>query len=204
MECVYISEEWTYWLLNYGAVVLFFLLALGIVALPIPDETLLVFSGVLMSQGSFDIPVTIVAAIAGSVCGITLSYVAGRTGGIYLVHRYGSSVGITPERLQRVHEWFERYGKWTLTIGYYIPGVRHFTGISAGISGLEYSQFALFAYSGACLWVATFLSLGYFFGNVCFSFLEEMDISFVAVAGGIAVLVALYFIIRYSSSSLKR
>ncbi|MEI8365434.1 MAG: DedA family protein [Parachlamydiaceae bacterium] len=196
MDCIFINEEWSYWMLNYGAVVLFVLLALGIVALPIPDETLLVCSGVFMSQGTFGIPTTILAALAGSICGITLSYIVGRTGGSYLVHKYGAKIGITEERLQRTHVWFEHYGKWTLTVGYFIPCVRHFTGISAGISGLEFPQFALFAYSGACFWVATFLSIGYFFGNICFSFLENLDMPMVAIASGVALLIALYFIIR--------
>ena len=56
-------------------------------------------------------------------------------------------------------------GHWALTFGYFIPGVRHFTAYAAGMSELEAPQFALFAYSGAVLWVGTFLSLGYFLGE---------------------------------------
>jgi len=196
MECFQLSEEWSYWLLNYGSIVLFVLLALGIVALPIPDETLLVFSGALMSQGKLDIPMTIVASLAGSIAGISISYILGRTGGSYLVHKYGSFIGITEERLLKVHDWFHSYGKWTLTVGYFVPGIRHFTGITAGISGLEFPSFALFAYSGALLWVATFLSIGYFFGNICFSFLENIDKTTVALIGGAALLIVLVIIIR--------
>jgi membrane protein DedA with SNARE-associated domain len=46
-----------------------------------------------------------------------------------------------------------------------VPGVRHFTGIVAGTSKLEYRGFAAFAYTGALLWVSTFLFLGYHFGS---------------------------------------
>ena len=49
-------------------------------------------------------------------------------------------------------------------VGYFIPGVRHFTAIVAGTSKLELHSFALFAYSGATLWVSTFVFLGYHFG----------------------------------------
>jgi len=43
--------------------------------------------------------------------------------------------------------------------------VRHLTAYAAGMSALEPPQFALFAYSGAVLWVSTFLGLGYFLGD---------------------------------------
>ena len=56
-------------------------------------------------------------------------------------------------------------GPILLTGGYFIPGVRHFTAIVAGISGVPYPKFALFAYPGAAIWVALFLWLGYFFGE---------------------------------------
>ncbi len=49
--------------------------------------------------------------------------------------------------------------------GYFIPGVRHLTAYAAGMSDLEAPQFALFAYTGAVLWVSAFLSLGYFLGD---------------------------------------
>ena len=50
-------------------------------------------------------------------------------------------------------------------LGYFIPGVRHFTAYAAGMSDLEPPQFALFAYSGAALWSASFIALGYFLGE---------------------------------------
>jgi membrane protein DedA with SNARE-associated domain len=53
-------------------------------------------------------------------------------------------------------------------IGYFIPGVRHFTGFSSGMATLPFHHFALFAYSGALLWVTSFLTIGYFFGHKCF------------------------------------
>ena len=201
MDCIPINEAWTNVLLNYGGIVLFVLLALGIVALPIPDETLLVLAGALMSQGSLFIPTTILAALAGSICGISLSYLIGRTGGSYLVHKYGSWFGITEKRLEVAHDWFRHYGKWTLTIGYFIPGIRHFTGITAGTSSLEYPLFALFAYSGAIIWVFTFLSLGYFFGGFCFTFLEKIDTGTVLIVGAIALLVILYIVIAKKMNS---
>lgn len=153
------------WLSHYGYAGLFALLLLGIVGLPIPDETLLVFSGYLISTRQLHAIPAFLAGFVGSMCGISLSYTLGRTLGQRIVIRYGRFLHITEERLERVHGWFQRMGEWLLTIGYFIPGVRHFTALVAGTSGLEYTRFALFAYAGAAIWVATFLWVGYFVGE---------------------------------------
>lgn len=181
MECLSQYETLTHLLVEYGSLVLFILLVLGIIALPIPEETLLIFAGALMASKILSIPGTILAAGAGSIIGITISYFIGRTGGSYLVHEYGGWVGLTQKRLDHAKQWFNRYGRWSLFIGYFIPGIRHFTGFSAGTSGVEYHHFALYAYSGGIVWITTFLSLGYFFGDICFSFLEKIDAKTVAV-----------------------
>ena len=153
------------WLSHYGYAGLFALLVLGIVGLPIPDETLLVFSGYLISTGRLHPLPAFLAAVAGSICGISLSYLIGRSLGRLAVVRYGRFLHITEQRLDRVHRWFARVGDWLLAIGYFIPGVRHFTALVAGTSRLEYRKFALFAYPGAALWVSTFLLIGYLVGE---------------------------------------
>ncbi len=188
------------WLLQYGSFVLFFLLSLGILALPVPEETLMVMSGVLMSKGKLNIPLTIFFCYAGAIAGITTSYLLGRTAGHFLITKYGRWVGITPARLEVAHQWFSRLGKWLLMVGYFIPGVRHLTGFSAGTTRMEYPTFALFAYTGAILWVSLFLALGYFLGGYCLNFyneLEEIDIVSIAIII-LAILVTIFFIRRRS------
>ena len=159
---------------QYGHVAIFCLLVLGIVGLPIPDETLLTFSGYLVFKGQFHYFPTILSACAGSVCGITISYIIGRTGGLYLIHKYGGYVHITSEHIHAAHDWFERMGRWALFFGYFMPGIRHFTAIVAGSSELEPHVFALFAYSGGFLWVTSFVSLGYFLGEQWSRISEEI------------------------------
>jgi membrane protein DedA with SNARE-associated domain len=153
------------WISQYGYAAIFALLVLGIVGLPVPDETLLTFSGYLIFRGRLRFPLVYVSAVAGSLCGITLSYVLGRTFGLGLIHRYGRYVRITEEHVMKAHAWFERVGHWGLTFGYFVPGVRHLTAYAAGMSDVEPHQFALFAYAGGCLWVASFVGLGYFLGE---------------------------------------
>jgi membrane protein DedA with SNARE-associated domain len=153
------------WIAHYGYGAIFGLLVLGIVGLPVPDETLLTFTGFLVFQGRLKLPLAYGSALAGSLCGITLSYTLGRAFGLPLIHRYGRYLRITEDHIRKAHSWFARVGHWGLTFGYFVPGVRHLTAYAAGMSELEPPQFALFAYSGGCLWVAAFIGLGYFLGN---------------------------------------
>lgn len=153
------------WIAQYGYFAIFVLLMLGIVGLPVPDETLLTFSGYLAYKGNLSLPLLFLIAWAGSACGITISFFLGRTFGLGLIHRYGKYLRIKEEHIEKAHGWFSRVGHWALTFGYFIPGVRHVTAFAAGISEVSYAQFALFAYSGGILWVSVFLSLGYFLGE---------------------------------------
>jgi membrane protein DedA with SNARE-associated domain len=153
------------WISHYGYAGLFAALMLGIAGLPIPEETILVFCGYLISRGRLHWAPAFITGLCGSMCGISLSYFIGRTGGTVVVARYGKYVHLTAKRIERVHSWFRRTGEWALTFGYFILGVRHLTALVAGMSGLEFRVFARFAYPGAALWVATFLTIGYFVGD---------------------------------------
>src|ERR1051326_5662774 len=140
-------EQIGQWISTYGYPAIFVLLVFGIVGLPVPDETLLTFTGYLIYSGHLKLVPAFLAAFGGSACGITISYILGRTFGISLIHRYGKNIHLTEARIQYAHNWFERVGRWGLTFGYFIPGVRHFTAYAAGMSNLEPHIFAVFAYS---------------------------------------------------------
>lgn len=154
-----------HWIAQYGYSGIFVLLVLGIVGLPVPDETLLTLAGYLVFRGQLRTIPTILFALLGTICGISISYVLGHTTGYYVLDKYGPRVHVTPERVDRVHQWFKHLGGFTLTFGYYVPGVRHVTAYVAGASKLEYPVFAVFAYAGAAIWTGTFLALGYFLGE---------------------------------------
>lgn len=196
-------EALAFWLQSYGSLALFALLALGIVALPIPEETLLVFAGLLLSKGKLHAGTTILAAILGSITGISTSYIIGRTLGKYALLHYFGWAGMTENKLRKAHQWFEVYGKWLLLFGYFIPGVRHFTGVVAGMAYLEYPVFALFAYLGAVMWVVTFLSIGFFFvdyWSVLFNYIETRLEQLIIFA---LLTALLYLVIRYLLKSNK-
>jgi membrane protein DedA with SNARE-associated domain len=153
------------WITQYGYLAIFSLLMLGIVGLPVPDETLLTFVGYLVYRGNLSLAAAYLTALAGSLCGITLSYTLGRIFGLPLIHRYGRYVRITEEHVTKAHTWFERVGHWGLTFGYFVPGVRHLTAYAAGMSAVTPHMFALFAYAGGAIWVGTFVGLGMVLGE---------------------------------------
>ena len=149
------------WISQYGYLALFVLLVLGIVGLPIPDETLLAFAGYLVFKGVLAWVPTVMTGFLGSVCGITVSYALGRSVGTYSVERFGSWVHVSAARMERLRIWFAHRGRLLLMFGYFVPGVRHLTAFVAGSSGLSWKQFALFAYTGALIWTVCFITLGY-------------------------------------------
>lgn len=185
------------WISTYGYPVIFLLLTLGVVGLPVPDETLLVFAGYLIFKGKMHPLAAWGAALAGSWCGISLSYTIGRTLGLGVVHRFGKYLHITDERLDQVHRWFDRIGHWALFAGYYIAGLRHFTAIVAGTSKLRFTSFIAYAWSGGLLWVTTFLTLGYYLGEnwKIISEMVERDLLYVSIA--VFALAAVYLLIKY-------
>ena len=178
------------WLTLYGPIALFFLLVLGVVGLPIPDESLLVFSGVLISQGKLHRETTLLAAIAGSLSGITISYFLGRTLGLGVVHRFGKYLHVDDQKLDRMQLWLKGRGHWALFIGYYIAGVRHVTALLAGASKLDFRTFALYAWSGGIIWVTLFLTIGYYVGEDWQRILHliERDLRLISVVLALAAL----------------
>jgi membrane protein DedA with SNARE-associated domain len=151
-------------LAHYGYFAIFALLMFGIVGPLIPDETILVLSGIAVHRGELALGITIGVGFAGSLCGITLSYVLGRTGAIYALERFPPLNRWVGRHLPQVEVWFERYGKWTLFFGYFIAGIRHFTALAAGMSKLKTRTFMVYAYPGGFVWVVCFVFIGYYLG----------------------------------------
>jgi membrane protein DedA with SNARE-associated domain len=157
-------EHIDYFLANYGYFAIFGLLMLGIVGPFIPDDTILVLSGLAVQRGELDLGTTIAVAYAGSLCGISLSYTLGRTGAVLVLRRIKAVDRWMTQYLPQVERWFERYGKWTLFFGYFIAGIRHFTALAAGMGNVRKRTFALYAFPGGFVWVTSFIAIGYFLG----------------------------------------
>jgi membrane protein DedA with SNARE-associated domain len=153
------------WIARYGYGALFALLMLGIVGLPVPDETLLTFVGYLCFKGELNLPSALVTAFLGSASGISLSYGLGRVVGLQVVTNWGPLLRLNADHIARTQRWVARWGKYAVLFAYFVPGVRHLAALIVGASGLSVKAFAPFAYAGALIWSASFIGLGYLAGD---------------------------------------
>lgn len=184
-------------IVQYGLWFLSIALFVEMIALPVPGETLMLYTGYLISQGNFTWGWSVVHAAIGSMIGITLAYGVGFRLGEPFVRRFGRWVHLTPERFDLAARWFDRYGYPLIAVGYFIPGVRHVTGYFAGMMRVPYHHFAFFAYLGALFWTVLFISLGKWLGASWH--LYHAAITRYAWWGGVvlAVVVFLYLVIQY-------
>ncbi len=150
---------------EYGYPAITVLLALGIIGLPIPDETLMLFVGYLSSVHLISYTPSIVFSFIGSVAGMSVSYIIGKKIGFTAIEKYGKWVGLTPKRYEKVQNWFIRFGGWTVLLAYFIPGVRHAAGYISGITQMPFKKYILLCCSGALIWTVLFISVGYFVGD---------------------------------------
>lgn len=177
------------WIGHYGYPAIFFLLIGGIVGVPVPDQLLLVISGYLVLTKALTLASTLFAAVCGSICGITLSYLIGRCSGPYL-----AKTRFAAARLEKARTHFERFGGWTLIFGYFVPGIRNLIGYTSGIMRLKPRFFAPFAYAGAVVSSLTCVALGYFLGSQASWVLDSVGrVALLAIAAA-----AIFFIRRAS------
>ena len=134
----------------------------------LPGDSLLFTLGLLISQGTLDqslayvIPLLIVAAFAGSIAG----YEIGRAMGPRITGP--NSRLIKQKHVDQTHAFFERYGARALILGRFVPIVRTFITLIAGVSRMERRQFYVYSAVGAVLWVTTMTLAGYFLGTIDF------------------------------------
>lgn len=192
------------WLLDHGYAGLFGLLAVGIMGLPIPDETLLTLAGYLVATNRWQLSPVMAASGLGSACGMTVNYILGRTLGNRLLQRCETSGLVGAGQTERVRRWFDRAGRWGLTFGYFVPGVRHLMPLVAGSTKLPFAQFALFTYAGACLWSATFVAIGFHLGEHWPQAMQQFQRHRLLTVGSAAVLLVLYALFRSRTKSQER
>jgi membrane protein DedA with SNARE-associated domain len=154
----------TYFVTNYGYLAIFLLLLPGALGIPIPDELLLTFTGYLALRGELRLIPAMAVAVSGAVLGITLDYWVGRAAGARLSGESGAFFRLRPDKFKSLQEWLGRGGGWRLCLGYFLPGVRHWVAIAAGITKFPLSGFTRFAYLGVLAWSLVYILLGYFLG----------------------------------------
>jgi membrane-associated protein len=131
----------------------------------LPGDSLLVTAGVFAAAGQLNIwtlnSLLVVAAIAGD----TVGYWFGRRVGPALFKR-PKSLLFNPAHLQRAHDFYEKHGGKTIIIARFMPVVRTFAPIVAGMGQMNYRRFLSFNVFGGLFWVVSMTGIGYFLGKI--------------------------------------
>lgn len=132
----------------------------------LPGDSLLFTAGFLVQQQIFDINIHFFVAMlfVASILGNSTGYLFGHRVGRRLFKREDSRF-FRQEYLHKAEEFYEKHGSKTIILAMFVPIVRTFTPIVAGISGMKYQKFLLFNVIGAFLWAVGFTYLGYFAGS---------------------------------------
>ncbi len=107
----------------------------------------------------------IVAALAGEVAGSLVGYGIGRYGGRPLVDKVGRYILLTHRDLDRAEAWFTRRGEPFVFFGRFIPLLRSFISLAAGIGEMAITKFVLFTVAACAIWCTALALLGYSLGS---------------------------------------
>ncbi|MCX4737617.1 DedA family protein [Streptomyces antibioticus] len=135
----------------------------------LPGDSLLFTAGLLITSGQLDFP------LWGAVALICVAAILGDQAGYMFGKKVGPSLFTRPdsrlfkqENVVKAHDFFEKHGPKSLILARFVPIVRTFTPIIAGVSGMRYRSFLTFNIVGGVLWGAGVTLLGSWLGNIDF------------------------------------
>ncbi|HPI74179.1 MAG TPA: DedA family protein [bacterium] len=137
------------------------LMALESMIAPVPSEAVMPFVGFLVADGKWSLWASLLSTSLGSIVGSLISYYLGYYGGKPLVLKVGKYLLLDRHDLEMTENFFnKRSGVWTLFISRFIPVIRHFISIPAGIGRMPIGSFVIATVIGATLWNGFLLYLG--------------------------------------------
>ncbi len=151
----------------------------------LPGDSLLFTVGLLVAQDKISYPlwlcclVLFIAAMAGNALG----YWIGDKAGPRIFRRENSKV-FRKEYVDKTHEFFEKYGNRAIVLARFVPVVRTFITVMAGVGTMSFRRFMLYSAIGGALWAVGVTLLGFYLGTIPFveNNIEVMILAFVAVA----------------------
>ena len=135
----------------------------------LPGDSLLFTAGLLVTTGALGQPLWLVcllivlAAIAGNLCG----YAIGRKAGPAIFDRPDSRL-FKAEHVDRTYAFFDRYGSQAIVLGRFVPIVRTFITVMAGVGKMDVRRYVFYSTIGGVLWGAGVTVLGYYLGRIEF------------------------------------
>jgi undecaprenyl-diphosphatase len=189
---------------HYGYLVILFGVMLESTGVPLPGETILIASGVLVQRGHLDLGDVIVFGLLGAVLGDQIGYWIGRGGGRPFVLRWGRYVFITPERLARAEAFFERHGGKAVFLARFFSGLRVFGALVAGISRMRWGTFILYNALGGAVWATAVVLVGYFLGSSIGLVERWLGRATLVLLAVLAVVLAFYLAYRWAARNRAR
>jgi membrane-associated protein len=135
----------------------------------LPGDSLLFTAGLLVATTDLllPLPVLIPLIVAAAIAGDQVGYLIGRKAGPRVFHRPDSRF-FKQEYVDKAYEYFDRYGGRTIVLARFVPIIRTFAPVVAGVGRMHYRTFVFYNVIGGVLWGAGVTTLGYFLGQVDF------------------------------------
>ena len=130
----------------------------------LPGDSLMFTAGFLASQGYLHIGVLIPLLFIAAFVGDSTGYYIGKKAGPKVFSKE-KSILFNPQNVEKTRAFFERYGNKTIFLARFIPVVRTFAPIMAGVGEMKYPVFLRYNLIGALVWAVGITLLGYLFGN---------------------------------------
>ena len=132
----------------------------------LPGDSLLVTAGLLASQPEFGLNVWALGALltVAAIVGNTVGYVIGRASGPRLFTR-DDSLLFKKKHLYRAEEFYRKHGGKTLVLARFMPIVRTFVPVVAGLANMPFAAYTAYNVLGGVLWIWSMLLVGYFLGR---------------------------------------
>lgn len=131
----------------------------------LPGDSLLFSAGLLASTGIISIWKLIPLIFVGTFLGSLMGYIIGEHIEKIRKYKFWCSV-LKEEYIKKASEFFEKYGKWTIVISRFVPIVRTFVPIVAGVAKMNWNNFVKWNLLGSALWAIIIPLLGYTLGII--------------------------------------
>jgi membrane-associated protein len=184
-------------LIQYGYPVIALIIFTESAIFPIlPGDSLLVVAGIYAAKGDINLAVLSAILIPAAVLGNGVAYLLGKSMGPRLFSNPRSRL-FKPAYAQKAHDFYERYGGAAIVIARFVPIVRTFVPVIAGIGGMPYSRFLGYNVAGGVAWILSMGLGGYFLGGFAASHGFPLDKHIEKVAIVVVFLSILPAIISY-------
>lgn len=155
----------TFVISNLGYPGVIFLMILDSAMIPIPSEIILVFSGYLVTTGTFEPVSVILAGSFGNVVGSILTYYFGLKFGRLFVLRFGKYFFIKENHLEYTEKLFQKYGDKISFLGRLLPAIRTYISLPCGIAKMNLFKYSVYTFFGSIIWNTMFTYIGIQLGS---------------------------------------